>query len=450
MRWKSAGTGAALAVALLGAGGGANGAVVAANGSIAYQCIAGGGLQTDICVVDPATGAVTNLTSDAADDDSPSWSPDGTKIAFDSFRSTGQPTIQVMNADGTGITRLSATPCCERDFAPVWSPDGTKIAFVSTRDGDGEYEIYVMGADGELVGAPAVRLTDDPATDFGTGIDDWQLTWSPDSQQLAFVSNRDANDPDTCDLYVMNAVDANGDGFGDHLRRLTNDNTYDCDLISPAWSPDGTRIAFTSTRSGDYEIWTVDADGTNPVNVTEFPGMDWGPSWSPDGTMISFTSGRSGSYQIWTVPAPGLAGAPAEITTGGTNRSPDWGGQRQTVPRSAIAEPADGGTYAAKKLTRLHGTAVGIVARISRVQVALRRGLPGGGCAWLTGKAFTAGACDDYRWLKASGTSSWRYKLSRRLAPGGYTLFALARDRAGGEEQQLTTGRNANAFQITP
>ncbi|MBA3563630.1 MAG: PD40 domain-containing protein [Gammaproteobacteria bacterium] len=59
-----------------------------------------------------------------------------------------------MNADGSGIRRISGTPCCDRDFQPKWSPDGQRIAFVSTRDGDGEYEIYVMEAAGELGGAP--------------------------------------------------------------------------------------------------------------------------------------------------------------------------------------------------------------------------------------------------------------------------------------------------------
>ena len=311
-------------------------AAVGPNGLIAYTCETQAGLTTDICTLDPVSGAVVNLTDDGEFDALPDWSPDASRIVFDSFRSTNQPTIHVMNADGTGITRLSATPCCDRDFQPAWSPDGTRIAFVSTRDGDGEYEIYVMDANGELAGPPATRMTNDASPEFGQGKNDWQGTWSPDSRRLAFVSNRDPDEVDACDIYIMDATDVDGDGFGDNLTRLTFDNVFECDLVSPAWSPTGDRIAFTSTRSGDYEIWVMDSDGSNLVNVTEFPGFDFDAGWSPDGTQITFVSGRDGDNEIYSTPAPvgGIAGslaiqAAATVTqlTNNTadDREPDWG-----------------------------------------------------------------------------------------------------------------------------
>ena len=283
--------------------------------------------------VDPATGAVVNLTNDADDDASPSWSPDATEIVFDSFRSTGQPSIHVMDAAGGDIRRISGTSCCERDFQPAWSPDGQRIAFASTRDGDGEYELYVMDAAGEILGSPAIRLTDDAAPEFGAGINDWQVTWSPDSSRLAFVSNRDPDDADICDLWVMDAADTDANGFGDNLTRLTFDGDSECEINSPAWSPTSDRIAFTSTRSFDYEVWVINADGTNPVNVTNFPGQDFGAGWSPDGTLITFVSGRDGDYEIYSVPAPpanafSLSGpaAATQLTHNTTaDVDPDWG-----------------------------------------------------------------------------------------------------------------------------
>ena len=310
------------------------------NGLVAYQCTVEGGLDSGICVLDPNAPPGTEPTVVVSGDfaANPDWSPDGSKIVFDSFLSTNQPNIHVVNADGSGITRLSATPCCERDFQPVWSPDGSRIAFVSTRDGDGEYEIYVMGSEGELVGAPAVRLTNNPAAPFGQGIQDWQPAWSPDSTKLAFVSNRDPSNRDACDVYVMDAIDADGDGNGDNLTRLTFDNIFDCDLIGPAWSPTGAQIAFTSTRSADYEIWVMNADGTNLVNMTQFPGQDFDAGWSPDGTQVTFVSGRDGDYEIFSTPAPPVssgfaakfAAAAAPPVTQLTHNStadvqPDWG-----------------------------------------------------------------------------------------------------------------------------
>jgi uncharacterized repeat protein (TIGR02543 family) len=279
-------------------------------------------LDRDIFVMDPANPDTppTNLTGDHPEqpaDENPDWSPDGAQIAFDSSLATNQPTIHVMNADGSGITQISATPCCDRDFQPAWSPDGQRIAFVSTRDGDGEYEIYVMNDEGEFAGPPATRLTNDPPPDFGQGKSDSQPTWSPDSQRLAFLSNGRGGDPDSCDLFVMNAVDSDGDGFGDNLTRITFDDGFNCshfEDVSPAWSPDSSLVAFSSYRSGNSEIWVVNADDPTDVRqVTDDPAFDGFPGWSPDGTEILFTSSRSGNDELWSAPVPPPAGAGPSI-----------------------------------------------------------------------------------------------------------------------------------------
>jgi Tol biopolymer transport system component len=123
---------------------------------------------------------------------------------------------------------------------------------------------------------------------------DFQAVWSPDGTKIAFTSNRDGNN----EIYVIN-VD------GTNETRLTNHAGSDS---APAWSPDGTKIAFTSERDGDgdKEIWVMDADGTNLVQLTANTATDGGASWSPDGSKIVFQSTRDGGdYEIYVMDANG-------------------------------------------------------------------------------------------------------------------------------------------------
>ena len=203
----------------------------------------------------------------------PTWSPDGTKIAFQGKFSEELffvGSLYVMNADGSGLARLGNNPT--NDYDPAWSPDGTKIAFVSYRDGN--LEIYVMNADGTAV----TRLTNDLARDL-------EPAWSPDGTKIAFTSRRDGND----EIYVMNA-----DGTGQV--NLNNSPAAD---YGPSWSPDATKIAFASTRDGNAEIYVMNADGTGVTRLTNDPLHDVEPAWSPDGTKIAFwRSGFLGPEEI--------------------------------------------------------------------------------------------------------------------------------------------------------
>jgi dipeptidyl aminopeptidase/acylaminoacyl peptidase len=180
--------------------------------------------------------------------------------------------IFVMNADGSAPTRL--TNNAASDAAPAWSPDGRRIAFES------DSEIFVMNADGS---APT-RLTNNAASDAAPA-------WSPDGQRIAFSSDRDGNS----EIYVMNAD-------GSALTRLTHNAASDG---MPAWSPDGQRIAFDSDRDGidlvlqrGIEIYVMNADGSAPTRLTNNAATDFAPAWSPDGQKIAFASTRDTHYQM--------------------------------------------------------------------------------------------------------------------------------------------------------
>ncbi len=213
----------------------------------------------DIDVMTADGSAVAQLTTDPAPDISPSWSPDGTRLAFVSYRDRFAE-IYVMNADGSNQVRL--TSVLANHWDPAWSPDGSKIAFASNRDGNAE--IYVMGADGSNV----TRLTNNAASDA-------QPAWSPDGTRIAFQSYRDGNS----EIYAMNA-----DGSG--VVRLTNNPATDAE---PAWSPDGSKIAFVSDRDGNYQIYVMNADGSAATRLISNQDVDLDPAWSPSGSTLAFT-----------------------------------------------------------------------------------------------------------------------------------------------------------------
>jgi Tol biopolymer transport system component len=229
--------------------------------------------NSDLYLMNADGSGLTRLTNTDTDDAYPSWSPDARRIAFASWRDRNFE-IYVMKADGSGLTRLTNNPA--DDSYPTWSPDGQRIAFYSDRDGDSE--IYVMNADGSA----KVNVTSNPA-------EDWNPDWSPDGEWIAFTSDRGGYN----DVYLMKPD-------GSQVVNLTNYPGKDTDA---SWSPDGQRIAFASKRPGHYDIYVMNADGSGVTRLTDNPAMDIMPVWSPDGYYMIFYSDRDDNAEVYLLRA---------------------------------------------------------------------------------------------------------------------------------------------------
>ncbi len=290
----------------------------------------------------------------AHDQDGPhdlSWSRDGRYFAYVAALQFNSELTRLWIFPSFGGEAIPVTDGYTNVWDPTWSPDGRRLYFVSNLGGSMDLWEATIGEKGMPQGEP-LRVTtglevrtaafslDGTRLAYSRGrreydsniwrvpihhdrlatwADAEQLTFdnafiqffdvSPDGKRLAFSSDRSGNQ----DLWVMPTG-------GGEMTQLTTHPTPDW---CPRWSPDGREFAFYGYRSGNREIWLMPSEGGPARQLTFNTSTDIHPTWSPDGQSIAFSSKRSGNLDIWVVSATG--GEPRQVTTDpGDDETPEW------------------------------------------------------------------------------------------------------------------------------
>lgn len=268
-------------------------------------------------VINPSMeGATADFTVD--------WSPDGERLAF-TRREAVLATIYTLQLSDGATLRL--TDETENASYADWSPDGHEIVYNAmeesgrhlflrrtsggnrrqltnargTEDGypdwspDGNKVVFARrdhrATEGADVDAEIYLLNLEEGSAHSLNVRGTSPAFSPDGSRIAFVSDLNGAQ----DLYVMNAD-------GSNIVQVTDDASFD---LWPTWSPDGERLAFASERDGNFDIYVVNLDGSNQERLTDHPAPDYAPAWSADGNSIAFDSNRGGVLSIYIMNADG-------------------------------------------------------------------------------------------------------------------------------------------------
>jgi Tol biopolymer transport system component len=298
------------------------------NGKIVFGRIpsSGGG---NVYTVDPDGSSLNQLTNNENyPGGQPAWSPDGTKIAY---VSAGH--ITVMDADGSNKRSLPLHGRHAHNSDPAWSADGTRLAFSSEGLMQANADIYTIAADGSV----QTNLTNSP------GVAEGSPDFSPNGSQMCFDGG---NTKIGFGIYVMSSNASDPARLANDRAGVEGPARLHCD-----WSPDGTKIAYTNyqeRRGGEWseDVYVMNADGSRKINLTSPSAREWHPRWSPDGTKIVFASDRDGDFDIYTMEPDGSNVTQVTTNSSALDLDADWQplpGPQATKSRGLAVHPPDTG-----------------------------------------------------------------------------------------------------------
>ena len=262
-----------------------------------------------------------------------SWSPDGKLLAFSDrpSREEHASSIFLLSLDSLEARRLTWAQGSRQDLDPAFSPDGQILAFSKrTRPGGGIYTMPVSGGEEQRV--------------ISDGKDHWGVAWTPDGRDIVFADALwpiatgwlwkiplRGGEPERL-VFGQGGIEPSIQGnrlvyvhqranLNIWRRRLDSllsashpDNFISSTMMEsgPQFSPDGGKIVFESTRSGNYEVWMCRSDGTGLIQLTHLNSVTGTPRWSPDGQQIAFDSATGGNADIFVIDSQG--GSPRRLT----------------------------------------------------------------------------------------------------------------------------------------
>ena len=294
-------------------------------------------------LLSPTTLEKRKLTAPRSDfwgDHDPAFSPDGGQLSFTRSVSEGMQDIYLISVDGNNEQRLTSDS--RNILGHTWKPDGEHLVFSSNRTGRaGLWELDISGGEPRWLGLVdgqalfpdisrqgnrlgyvnhssetniwrmRVDQPDSAAPVIASTKWDLHPAFSPDASKIAFTSNRSGS-------FEIWTSDSDG---GEAMRLTSFGGPF---TSTPRWSPDGTRLVFTSRPGGQADLYIIEAEGTMPRRLTSDPSDEMAASLSRDGKSIYFSSNRSGSWEVWKMPSEG--GDATMVMTGGgfgPKESPD-------------------------------------------------------------------------------------------------------------------------------